>query len=126
MVTGIMMDQVRSLRSRAILERIRTHQDKGAFLQIGNTCAEVCQEARRLDLLAQTCGDCLSEADARRAAEFPTGIKRLKEGEFELLFRHGFEVANYTLCAYYPLEFQDITYRAPWAATAVAGATAAE
>lgn len=37
-VTGIMMDQVRSLRARALMERIIDHQDKGAFLQIGNTC----------------------------------------------------------------------------------------
>ncbi|MDX1436832.1 MAG: patatin-like phospholipase family protein [Anaerolineales bacterium] len=37
-ITDILMDQVRSLRSRAVLERMIQHQDPGGFLRIGNSC----------------------------------------------------------------------------------------
>jgi NTE family protein len=38
-ITGIMMDQIRSLRSRAVLERMINHkdEDRGCFIQVGNT-----------------------------------------------------------------------------------------
>jgi len=108
MVTGIMMDQIRSLRSRAILERILNHGDQGVFLQLGNTRAEILGNAGKVDTLA---GNWLNKEDVKLAAEFPTTIKRLTQDEFERLFRHGFEVANDTLYAYHEQDFNDISYR---------------
>lgn len=98
--SGIMMNQVRSLRSRAIMERIVNHKDEGSFLQTGNTCAHVLRAAGKAEDIPKFCPGCLSEEDATRAAEMPTVIRKLTMAEFDLLFRHGFEVADYTLYAY--------------------------
>lgn len=108
--TDIMMNQIRSLRSRAILERIINHDDEGSFLQTGNTCEYVLRAAGKSDEVSQLCPGCLPEQDATRAAEMPTVIRKLTEEEFELLFRHGFEVADYTLYAYNEGEFNYIGY----------------
>jgi NTE family protein len=116
-VTDIMMDQIRSLRSRAVLERLINHgdEDQGSFLQTGNTCQYVLQRAGKEDEIDRLCSGCLSEVDAIRAAEMPTVIRKLAIDEFELLFRHGYEVANYTLYAYYSTEFEYIAYGdSPW------------
>ena len=100
--TDIMMDQIRSLRSRAILERLINHrdEDQGSFLQTGNTCRYVLKAAGREEEIPQLCPGCLGDEDAKRAASMPTVIRKLPQDEFELLFRHGFEVADYTLYAY--------------------------
>jgi NTE family protein len=111
LLTGVMMDQVRSLRARAILERIINHDDRGAFLQIGNTCDFVLNEAGRGDEIAQKCLGCLSEEEADQAATMETDIAKLDENTFERVFRHGFEVADYTLYAYNPDLFQYVGYR---------------
>lgn len=112
-ITGVMMDQIRSLRTRAVLERIINHEDQGAFLTIGNSCQSVIGAAGKSEELAHLCQGCLSETDARQAGEFPTVIRKLTGTEFELLFRHGFEVANCTLHTYYPDLFGHVAYRQP-------------
>ena len=108
--SDIMMNQVRSLRSRAIIERIRNHEEKGAFLQTGSTCEHHLRAAGKTDDIPKFCPGCLSEEDATRAAEIPTVIRKLTADEYELLFRHGFEVADYTLYAYNDDQFDYIGY----------------
>jgi NTE family protein len=119
LMTGIMMDQVRSLRARAIIERFVNHHDKGVFLQTGNTCEKVIRSARRDSGLsqaeieteiAQLAPGYLSDLEAQKAAEMGTVIRKLSQEEFERLFRHGFEVADITLYSYYPDEFKHIGY----------------
>lgn len=109
-ITGIMMNQIRSLRSRAILERIINHGDRGAFLQIGNSCETVLQDAGRASEIRTKCSGCLSAEEANRAAMMETDIAMLDDETFERLFRHGFEVADYTLYAYNPDLFQYLGY----------------
>ena len=70
------MNQIRSLRSRAVLERMIKHKDKGDFLQIGNTCEHVLQNAHRENEIDQLCADCLKENEARVAANMETTIKK--------------------------------------------------
>ncbi len=108
--TGIMMDQIRSLRARAIIERFVNHEDRGAFLQIGNTCAHVLRSAGKPELIEQHCAGALSDAEARAAEVFATVIRKLTTDEFELLFRHGFEVADVTLHAYNSEDFAFLGY----------------
>jgi hypothetical protein len=105
------MDQVRSLRSRAVLERMTTHQDAGAFLRIGNSCKKVLSAAGNVEGAEQLCGGCLPPEDAGRAENMPSVIRRLTIEEYDLLFRNGFEVADYTLYAYHPDEFRYIGYK---------------
>jgi hypothetical protein len=109
-ITGVMMDQIRSLRSRAIWERFINHKDAGVLLQIGNTCQSVLESAGREQEMAQLCLQCLSDEEAARAAGTPTMIRRLTQQEYERLFRHGFEVADYTLHAYHADQFKFIGY----------------
>jgi NTE family protein len=110
---GIMMDQVRSLRSRAIVERMLNHEDRGAFLQTGNTCRSILTDAglpqQEID---RACADSMEDEQATLAAAMPTVIRKLAGEEFERLFRHGFEVADYTLFGYHPEEFSHMSYAA--------------
>jgi NTE family protein len=125
MMTGIMMDQIRSLRSRAIVERFINHEDKGIFLQTGNTCERIIRSAGRgkglpqADInaqIAKICPGSLSAEEAQKAAEMPTVIRKLTEEEYELLFRHGFELADGFLYAYYSEDFDYIGYtKSRWA-----------
>lgn len=110
--SGIMMDQVRSLRTRVVLERLLNHSedDKGSFLQMGNTASLVLSEARKEAAIAQVAPASLSVEEAQRAATMPTVIRKLTSEEFERLFRHGFEVADCTLFAYYSDQFAHVDY----------------
>ncbi len=113
-VTGIMMDQVRSLRARAILERILNHGDKGAFLQIGNTSEFVLRAAGLAAEIAEKCqpeGRCLSREEAEQAEMMETDIGKLSPATFARVFRHGFEVADSTLYAYNRPDFRYIGYQ---------------
>lgn len=119
LMTGIMMDQVRSLRARAIIERFVNHHDRGVFLQTGNTCEKVIRSARRdsgispseIDAeVSRLAPGCLSDVEAQKAAEMATVIRKLSQEEFTRLFRHGFEVADITLYCYYPEQFPYMGY----------------
>jgi NTE family protein len=109
-ITGVMMDQIRSLRARAILERMINHQDAGGFLQIGNTCQEVLEGSPKKFEVSRLSPQCLSPEEAKRAANMETVIRKLTQEEYERLFRHGFEVADYTLYGYYSDPFEFIGY----------------
>ena len=109
-IITIAMDQVRSLRSRAVWERFINHKDAGVFLQVGNTCQSVLENAGRQAEIARLSPQCLDAQEARRAADMETVIRRLTEEEFERLFRHGFEVADYVLYAYYPDQWKYVGY----------------
>jgi NTE family protein len=109
-IITIVMDQVRSLRSRAVWERFINHHDAGVFLQMGNTCQGVLASAGREDEAARLRPQCLSPEQARRAADMETVIRKLTQEEFERLFRHGFEVTDYSVYGYYPDQFKYIGY----------------
>ena len=109
-ITGVMMDQIRSLRARSILERMRNHKDRGAYIQIGNSCAEVLRAARKTSEINEKCSTCLSPQEASQAAEMETDIAKLSDKKFELVFRHGFENADYTLYAFSSDLFEYLEY----------------
>ena len=110
-IGGVMMEQIRSLRSRAVIERMINHKDRGGFLQIGNTCREVLEAAKRpADEIARLSAACLSAKDVNQAAKMGTTIRQLAPEEFERVFRHGFEVADYTLHAYNSADFPYVGY----------------
>lgn len=125
LMTGIMMDQIRSLRSRAIVERFQNHDDPGIFAQTGNTCEKVIRSAGKgkgwseqqiAAEIARVCPGSLDDAEAKKAAEMGTVIRKLSEVEYKRLFQHGFEVADALLYAYYPQDFPFIGYtKSRWA-----------
>lgn len=113
MATGIMKEQIRSLRARAVVERMILYKgkDDGVYLQTGNTCSRVLFASGNKDKIPEFCPGCLSDEDARKVAEMPTIIRKLTNEEYLRLFRHGFEVADYTLYAYYPQEFDYLGFK---------------
>ncbi len=100
MVTGIMMDQIRSLRAREVLGRITQKLNKGAFLQIGNTGEYIFKEAEKAGFIVQKKDNYLSSDEVSLAATMKTDIAKLDDRTFERVYRHGFEVADCTLFAY--------------------------
>ncbi len=112
LMTGIMMSQVRSLRTRSILERLTNHasQDQGVFLQTGNTAKGILTSAGHIDWVAQFSAGALPEDKALAAASMGTNIQKLSPDMYELLFHHGFEVADATLCSYYKDDFKHVPY----------------
>lgn len=118
MVTGIMMEQVNSLRKRIFVSYLR-HNCWGNFFQIGNTCEYTLRGAKfSRDEVAILSARCLNQAQVEQVAHTPTGISKLLPEAYENLFRHGYEVADYTLYAYHskpnaqPSQFKFIGYDA--------------
>jgi NTE family protein len=115
-IVDIMMDQIRSLRTRAVLDQIIGQKEQGLLLRNSNTCSKLLKDlddpAREQELAAL----CQDDEAAARSAAFPTVIRRLTPGEFDLLFRHGYEVANCTLYLHGPEHPPFLAYRdSPWA-----------
>lgn len=83
----------------------------GVYLRIGNSSQDLVRKAKvdptgYADLLAAG----LSGHEARQAATLGTHLKRLKPAVFDRLYRHGWEVADGTLCTRCGARF---THR-PW------------
>ena len=119
-ITGVMMPQIRSLRARAVVGLMRQPDTKarGAYLHIGNTCAQVLTKARvKPRVVARRQAGCLPADVVARTESLQTAIRRLSPEEFQTVFRHGFEVADYTLVAYHPRDFKYLGYlRSRWPA----------
>ncbi len=109
-IISILMDQVRSLRSRAVIEWMVNHAGPGGFLQTGNTIGQVLRAAGKETELPTLEPQTLPPSEARKAAEMATVIRKLTDEEYERLFRHGFEVADYTLYGYHEELFRYVGY----------------
>ena len=92
-LVDIATDQVRGLRSRAVVTEFRDKRDTGAYFRMGNTVERIYAATGR----STPPGDYLSGEDVEREAMFPTTLRRLTASEFTRLRRHGFEVADATL-----------------------------
>jgi NTE family protein len=114
LATGIMMSQVRSLRTRAIVDRLVHHpqEDQGVFLQMGSSNKELVLGAKNPELLAQYQNGAMSDAEVDAAAQTPTVIRKLSEEEYSRLFHHGYEMADTILTLYYPNQFEYLPYAA--------------
>ncbi len=109
---GIMMKQVRSLRARAIIERLQNHaqDDQGVYLQMGNTAGYILESAGHADWLPNFSAGSLSAEDVTLAENMPTVISKMAPEQYERIYHHGYEVADTTLCAYYPQLFKHLPY----------------
>ncbi len=99
-ILDIAADQINALRSRMIMDFI-TQTQKGLYLKIGNSADKItndskCSKELRKELIESS----LSNKDCDFAENYPTTLKRPTKDEFELLLRHGFEVAKNTYSCY--------------------------
>ena len=101
------IDQVRSLRARTLINHFETHKNSGVYFKIGNTGRKILEAAgidnESIDELTE---NSLSLKDVKSAANFKTTLRKLTDIEYDLLYRHGWEVANFTLYARCPDIFQ--------------------
>lgn len=94
-LVDIATDQTRALRARSVVADFQRFPDQGVYLRLGNT-SEAIYEAAHRDSPQRP----FLDTDAvNQAATFGTTLRRLRPSEFELLARHGFEVADATLCS---------------------------
>jgi NTE family protein len=105
-LVGISMDQVRSLRARQLATHFIDNENSGAYLKIGDSAATISrtwgkQSRPEIDVP----DDALSEDEVAKAAAYATDLKRVSQGDFNLLSRHGWEVADYTLFTLCPTAF---------------------
>ena len=92
-LVDVATEQVRGMRARSLISEFERSPDAGAYLRIGNTVEEIYGAVRRNAPM----GDHLEATDVARAECFKTTLRRMSLEEFDLLMRHGFEVANATM-----------------------------
>lgn len=104
----IATDQIRSIRSRSVVAHLQKHKEVGVYLRIGNTQKNIYMDAGRTTWAGESEAESLSNEEVEWAVTFGTNLGRVREEEFDLLFRHGYEVADATLSAYCPGVFGSI------------------
>lgn len=105
-LVDVATDQVRALRARSVVAEFIRTSGCGVYLRIGNTSdaiyAAAKQETPTLGFMRETA--------VKDAADIKTTLRRLKLEEYEALLRHGFEVADATLCSRQPNRFLPMEY----------------
>ncbi len=98
-------DQIRALRSRMFMGDIAASRIQGALLRMGNSVRHL--HIKSGVVAEQTTYDrFLSEEDVARALSLPTGLKAVDASVFDLVARHGYEVADTVLTTHSPANFQ--------------------
>ena len=97
----ISMDQVSALRSRTVMDFInRTNQ--GMYIKIGNSAEMIASKSRcPEDLKRHLINNCLSAELASKAMHYPTTLWKPSEDDYQLILRHGYEVADCTYRCYH-------------------------
>ena len=104
---AISMDQVRSLRARILINHFENHKNSGVYFKIGNTGRKILEDVKANNkLINELTKNSLSANEAKSAEEFETTLRKLTEAEYDLLYQHGWEVANFTLQTRCPDIFQ--------------------
>jgi NTE family protein len=106
---SIAMDQVRSLRTRTVFEHFGRHPGSGVYLLMAKTVREALSEAGiSEDVIEGVVARCMTDAEAREAAEFSTNLRKLKVAEFDRIHKHGWQVADCNLRVHRPDLFTDV------------------
>ena len=103
-LVDVATEQVRALRARSLVAEFQRSQEAGVYVRIGKTVEEIYRDVGR----PAPQGDNLNDGDVARAEGFATTLRRLSGQEFDLLRRHGFEVANATLATRHASRFSNL------------------
>lgn len=101
----ISSDQIRSLRSRMLVQSITTGEIRGALLRMGNSVHDIDLKAR-FTRPSPGYDAFQSEDEVGLALTQPTDLKAVSQHAFDRIARHGFEIADATLTAYAAADFQ--------------------
>ena len=99
-------DQVRSLRARTVVSHLQRNPGVGVYLKMGNTEERIYREANSSALVERNADSSLSASQVREVAGIGTTLRKLTLREYELLFAHGYGVADATLSAYCGTAFE--------------------
>jgi NTE family protein len=106
---SVAMDQVRSLRTRTIFDHFGRDPGSGVYLLMAKTVREALSEGRvPEDVIERVVPGCMPDEEARVAAKFSTTLRKISEHEFDLIYRHGWEVADCNLRAHRPDLFAEV------------------
>ena len=94
-LVDIATDQVRALRARTLIAEFSRNLGIGVYLRIGNTCSKIYGDNGK----TAPPHEVLHETEVKKASNMATTLRRLTVVEFDRLYRHGFEVADATLCS---------------------------
>ena len=95
----IASDQIRSLRSRMIVDAFQRKAARGAIFRMGNSVREVDRKSGR-ERAKEEYDKFLDDGSAAVALRYPTNLSAMKETDYTRIARHGFELAEATLSAY--------------------------
>jgi NTE family protein len=101
---SIASDQIRSLRSRMLVNALSHGRVEGVLLRMGNSVRDIDIKSGRTrpggdyDLFQR-------DREASLGLAYPTDLRALPEADFDRIARHGFEIADATLSAYAPTRF---------------------
>lgn len=94
---AIATDQIRSVRTRQILNYFTNNPHKGLYLKIGNTAEYILGKRKCVHPNAEKIiGACIDNKNALKVKNFPTDLKKLTKDNFILILRHGYEVMDCT------------------------------
>ena len=96
----IATDQVRGIRARAVVSHLQQNPGTGVYLRLGNIEERIYRKANRPAMVEHIRDDSLSASEVQEAASFGTTLRRCTRREYDILFAHGYQVADATLSAY--------------------------
>lgn len=102
-------EQARALRLRTFFGFLKQNPRSGMVLAMGNTVDQIIQKSNSKYPARWDSQKFLSEQAVRCVANMPTTLRRLNESEYDLVFQHGFEVADATMHAYNHSVFDPIS-----------------
>ncbi len=97
-VADIGFDQARALRVRSFVNFLQNNNTLGMYLQIGSDpVTSIEQYVKKCPnyLMADNSTEWLTLETIRRAASYPTTLNRMKESDFDLIVRHGYETVQW-------------------------------
>ena len=99
-ILDISLDQVAALRSRSIIDFIK-RTGQGMYLKIGSSAEMITTTSMcRGELAERLVKQCLSAAQTQQAMNYKTTLKKPSALDFQMLLRHGYEVADCTYQCY--------------------------
>lgn len=94
----------RSIQSRMFVKAIERGKVRGSLVRLGNSVRDIDSQMKRKRAPANY-DAFLRDEDVSAVARTGTALTALTPGRFEAVARHGYEVADATLTAYWPEEF---------------------
>lgn len=99
-MADIMATQVQSLRTRIIMDFLINEPTKGRYIKLGHHADYILNNAKKAHDIVELSSQTLSDERIDPVRNIKTEDTHMTYEKFDLIFRHGFEVADLTLYAH--------------------------